>query len=95
MRMFLCCETWLTDMQETIWENRAWGRYANYIVPEPAQENVPVQLPAPPPQVVQQPQGNGGGGFGDMVMAATASAAGGEDEEMLDDDGDLGQFQWP
>lgn len=35
-RGFARCEVWLGDLQEKVWEDREWGRTANYIVPPPA-----------------------------------------------------------
>ena len=35
-RGFARCEVWLGDLQERVWEDREWGRTANYIVPPPA-----------------------------------------------------------
>jgi hypothetical protein len=32
--MFERCTHWLSDMQDNIWEERDWGRTANYIVPD-------------------------------------------------------------
>lgn len=94
VRLFVCCETWLGLMQETIWEDREWGRTANYVVPDPAQDNVLILQPPPIVVALQQHQAilGGGIGIGNVVMATAALA---EDEEMADEDGDLEQFQWP
>jgi hypothetical protein len=102
--MFIRCETWLLDMQETNWVDREWGRTANYVVNisprRPGEENV-VPPPPPalqqlavivPPVVVQPVQIHQ-----DVQMAAIDD---GEDDEMMEamDNGTLGdleQFQWP
>src|SRR5208282_999162 len=61
VRMFVRCETWLVDLQESIWVDREWGRTANYVVNvRPQQENVP--------PVVQQ-------GNEDVIMNVVAGTA--------------------
>ena len=89
--MFIRCETWLEDLQETIWVDREWGRTANYTV------NVRSQQQENVPPVQQEAD--------DVIMnavaavAAAATAVVGEDEEMMEaaDNGTVGdfeQFQW-
>ena len=86
-------------MQEWIWQQREWGRTANYVVPPAGQENQNQNQPPPVAPAAAAAAAGGGDGIG--LAALIAAAAAEEDEEMQDVDnagltiGDLEQFQWP
>jgi len=107
--MFVRCETWLEDMQEVIWQDREWGRTANYTIPGGAtgeveqdngtgegQENeLLVALPPPAPPAAALPQQQQGQQLASDVAMTNGGVGEFDDMEMHDDNGELEQFQWP
>jgi hypothetical protein len=89
--MFSRCDIWLSDMQESIWTNRDFGRTGNYMV-STTSSNVQENLPLISDNLV-----NDNLNLPNLGMVQFAIAPG-EDEVMAEIHGDtesLDQFQWP
>jgi hypothetical protein len=89
VRMFVRCESWLGDLQDTIWSGREWGRTANYVILPPGEENE---------NLIPVVGNENNGPVIPVIQPVTWQGA--EDEEMLEpvSNGtivDLEQFQWP
>jgi len=92
VKMFVRCEKWLNDMQEENWENRPWGRYANYISGQQTNQNVqPVAAPVGPVQA--DANGNAGAVDGGLLLDVYDVEM--EDVNATAAGSDYDQFQWP
>jgi len=82
-RAFARCEVWLGDLQEFVWEDREWGRTANYIVPP-----LPVRTEGQQEgQQQQEQQEAGGGDAGEEADGAVAAGIGVGASNSVEEDG--------
>jgi hypothetical protein len=92
IKMFVRCEKWLANMQEGNWENRPWGRFANYVSGQQTNENVqPVAAPVGP--VDADDNGNAGAVVGGLPAIAYDVEM--EEVDAVAAGSDYDQFQWP